>query len=113
MQGYPILPNPSDQNDFMGPPVPPTTTAPLFHPRGTPPKRVNRGLGGADGQGEGEDSSVTFPAVGELAWLARLRRWLDESCSPDQDLLLAGDLNVTPTDGAGWEAALRRIAEQN
>lgn len=40
----------------------------------------------------------------KLNWLARLRRWLDESCSPDQELVLAGDLNVTPTDDDVWEA---------
>lgn len=40
----------------------------------------------------------------KLNWLARLRRWLDEACSPDQELVLAGDLNVTPTDNDVWEA---------
>ncbi len=40
----------------------------------------------------------------KLAWLARLRRWLVESCSPDQELVVAGDLNVTPTDEDVWEA---------
>jgi len=40
----------------------------------------------------------------KLDWLARLRRWLDEACSPDQELVLAGDLNVTPTDDDVWEA---------
>jgi exodeoxyribonuclease-3 len=41
---------------------------------------------------------------GKLAWLKRLHRWLDEECSPDEPLVLAGDLNVTPTDDDVWEA---------
>lgn len=41
---------------------------------------------------------------GKLAWLDRLRRWLVEECSPDELLVLAGDLNVTPSDDDVWDA---------
>lgn len=41
---------------------------------------------------------------GKLAWLERLRRWLVESHSSDEPLLLGGDLNVTPTDDDVWDA---------
>lgn len=41
---------------------------------------------------------------GKLAWLERLHRWLDEECSPDGSMVVAGDLNVTPTDDDVWEA---------
>jgi exodeoxyribonuclease III len=41
---------------------------------------------------------------GKLAWLERLHGWLAERCSPDEPLVLAGDLNVTPTDDDVWEA---------
>jgi exodeoxyribonuclease-3 len=42
---------------------------------------------------------------GKLKWFARARRWLDEKCSPDEALLLGGDLNVAPTDEDVWAAA--------
>lgn len=41
---------------------------------------------------------------GKLAWLKRLHRWLVEVCSPEEPLVLAGDLNVTPTDDDVWDA---------
>lgn len=41
---------------------------------------------------------------GKLAWLERLHRWLIEDCSPDEPLVLAGDLNVTPTGDDVWDA---------
>lgn len=41
---------------------------------------------------------------GKLSWLERLHRWLMEDCSPEEPLVLAGDLNVTPTDADVWEA---------
>ncbi len=41
---------------------------------------------------------------GKLAWLERLHRWLIETCSPDDQLVLAGDFNVTPTDDDVWDA---------
>src|SRR5712691_9410699 len=40
----------------------------------------------------------------KLAWFARLRRWLDETASPDEPLILGGDLNATPTDADVWDA---------
>jgi exodeoxyribonuclease III len=42
---------------------------------------------------------------GKLHWFERLRRWLDETCQPDQAVLLGGDLNVTPTDDDVWDTA--------
>ncbi|MCI0425543.1 MAG: exodeoxyribonuclease III [Actinobacteria bacterium] len=41
---------------------------------------------------------------GKLAWFTRLRRWLDESRSPDELLVLGGDLNVTPGDQDVWNS---------
>jgi exodeoxyribonuclease-3 len=41
---------------------------------------------------------------GKLAWLERLHRWLVETRSPDEDLVLAGDFNVTPADEDVWDA---------
>jgi exodeoxyribonuclease-3 len=34
----------------------------------------------------------------KLAWLGRLRDWLDRTVSPDDHLVLAGDFNVAPED---------------
>ena len=42
---------------------------------------------------------------GKLRWFERVRRWLDETASPDQPLVLGGDLNATPTDADVWSAA--------
>ncbi|HEX9645750.1 MAG TPA: exodeoxyribonuclease III [Acidimicrobiia bacterium] len=42
---------------------------------------------------------------GKLAWLERLGRWLAETCSPDEPLVLGGDLNVTPQDDDVWDPA--------
>lgn len=41
---------------------------------------------------------------GKLRWFARLRRWLDEACSPSEALVLGGDYNVTPADLDVWDA---------
>lgn len=41
---------------------------------------------------------------GKLEWLARLHRWLAETRTPDEDLVLGGDLNVTPTEDDVWDA---------
>lgn len=41
---------------------------------------------------------------GKLRWLERLHRWLVETRMPDEDLVLAGDFNVTPTDDDVWDA---------
>jgi exodeoxyribonuclease-3 len=35
---------------------------------------------------------------GKLRWFTRARRWLDETRSPAEALVLGGDLNVAPTD---------------
>lgn len=42
--------------------------------------------------------------TGKLAWFARLRRWLDEACSPADALVVGGDLNVAPADIDVWDA---------
>jgi exodeoxyribonuclease-3 len=41
----------------------------------------------------------------KLAWFARLSRWLRETQSPLQPLVLGGDFNVAPTDDDVWDAA--------
>ncbi len=38
----------------------------------------------------------------KLAWLRRLRAYLDRTARPDQPLVLCGDLNVTPDDRDVW-----------
>jgi exodeoxyribonuclease-3 len=43
--------------------------------------------------------------AGKLKWFTRARRWLDETRSPSEDLVLGGDLNVAPTDDDVWAAA--------
>jgi exodeoxyribonuclease-3 len=60
----------------------------------------------------------------KLAWLDRLRTWLDVECTPGRELLVCGDFNVAPEpidvyDPARWEnnvlfsplerAALKRV----
>jgi exodeoxyribonuclease-3 len=40
--------------------------------------------------------------AGKLSWFARLRRWLDETQSPDAPIVLGGDYNVTPADEDVW-----------
>ncbi len=39
---------------------------------------------------------------GKLRWFERLRRWLDETQSPDAPLVLGGDYNVTPAPEDVW-----------
>jgi exodeoxyribonuclease-3 len=39
---------------------------------------------------------------GKLRWFGRLSRWLAETRSPDEPLVLGGDYNVTPTDLDVW-----------
>src|SRR6266567_2688298 len=41
----------------------------------------------------------------KLAWLARLERWLAESCDPGGPLVLGGDFNIAPTDADVWDPA--------
>jgi exodeoxyribonuclease-3 len=40
--------------------------------------------------------------LGKLKWFERLSRWLAETRSPDEPLLLAGDYNVTPAPEDVW-----------
>jgi len=40
---------------------------------------------------------------GKLRWFERLSRWLAETRSPDELLLLAGDYNVTPSSEDVWD----------
>jgi exodeoxyribonuclease-3 len=40
---------------------------------------------------------------GKLRWFERVRRWLDETRSADEPLILAGDYNVTPADEDVWD----------
>jgi exodeoxyribonuclease-3 len=40
---------------------------------------------------------------GKLRWFERLARWLAETRSPDEPLILGGDLNATPTDEDVWD----------
>jgi exodeoxyribonuclease-3 len=41
---------------------------------------------------------------GKLRWFERLARWLTETRSPDEPLVLGGDFNVTPADEDVWDA---------
>lgn len=41
---------------------------------------------------------------GKLRWFDRLSRWLAETRSPDEPLVLGGDYNATPTDEDVWDA---------
>ena len=41
----------------------------------------------------------------KLAWLARLRRYLDETCEPGTDVAVCGDFNVAPRDSDVWDPA--------
>ena len=42
---------------------------------------------------------------GKLRWFERLSRWLAETRSPDEALVLGGDYNVTPADIDVWSPA--------
>jgi exodeoxyribonuclease III len=39
----------------------------------------------------------------KLAWYARLERWLRETASPEEPLLVGGDMNVAPADEDVWD----------
>jgi exodeoxyribonuclease-3 len=41
---------------------------------------------------------------GKLRWFERVARWLAETRSPDEPLVLGGDYNVTPADVDVWDA---------
>ena len=43
--------------------------------------------------------------TGKLAWFERLERWIRETSTPADALVLGGDLNVAPTDIDVWDAA--------
>jgi exodeoxyribonuclease-3 len=40
---------------------------------------------------------------GKLRWYERVARWLDETRSPSEPLVLGGDYNVTPADEDVWD----------
>ncbi len=42
---------------------------------------------------------------GKLRWFERLRRWLDETRDPAEQLVIGGDFNIAPTDADVWNAA--------
>jgi exodeoxyribonuclease-3 len=98
------------------------------------PQHVERGMAGALGP-EAEDGqarliaamvggvrvvSAYFPNGGErgsdkweykLAWMKRLRSWLDARCDANEPLALCGDFNVAPDardvhDPAAWEGSV-------
>ncbi len=48
-----------------------------------------------------EDPHYTY----KLAWLDRLRRQLDRTCTPDQPIAIGGDFNIAPTDVDVWNGA--------
>lgn len=41
----------------------------------------------------------------KLSWLARLRRHLDATCDPADDVIVTGDFNVAPDDRDVWDPA--------
>jgi len=43
--------------------------------------------------------------AGKLAWFERLARWIRETTTPDDAVVIGGDLNVAPTDLDVWDAA--------
>jgi exodeoxyribonuclease III len=42
----------------------------------------------------------------KLDWLQRLRRFFDETCDPNSDVLLCGDFNVAPDERDVWNVAV-------
>ena len=42
----------------------------------------------------------------KLQWYGRLRRWLQETASPDEPLVMGGDFNVAPEDVDVWDPRL-------
>jgi exodeoxyribonuclease III len=41
--------------------------------------------------------------AGKLRWFERLGRWLDDTCTPADAVVLGGDYNVTPADEDVWD----------
>lgn len=39
----------------------------------------------------------------KLSWLRRLREHLDATCTPDDDVIVAGDFNIAPDDRDVWD----------
>ncbi|MEZ5226066.1 MAG: exodeoxyribonuclease III [Acidimicrobiales bacterium] len=44
--------------------------------------------------------------VYKLSWLGRLRAHLDQTTSPDDDVIVAGDWNIAPTDIDVWDRSV-------
>ena len=42
--------------------------------------------------------------AGKLAWFERAARWLGEAATPDEPLVVGGDLNVAPEDRDVWDS---------
>lgn len=42
---------------------------------------------------------------GKLLWFERLHRWISETRSPDEPMVVGGDLNATPADEDVWDPA--------
>jgi exodeoxyribonuclease-3 len=42
--------------------------------------------------------------TGKLAWYDRVLKWLHETVTPDDALVVGGDMNVAPTDADVWDA---------
>jgi exodeoxyribonuclease-3 len=42
--------------------------------------------------------------AGKLAWYDRLSKWLRDTASPSDALVVGGDMNVAPTDADVWDA---------
>jgi exodeoxyribonuclease-3 len=40
----------------------------------------------------------------KLGWYGRLLRWVEETCSKDEALLIGGDFNIAPEDRDVWDA---------
>jgi exodeoxyribonuclease-3 len=42
----------------------------------------------------------------KLSWLARLRQHLDSTVAPDDEVIVAGDWNIAPTDADVWDRSV-------
>jgi len=42
--------------------------------------------------------------TGKLDWYERLSRWLAETCTTSEPMLIGGDFNIAPTDADVWDA---------
>ena len=76
---------------------------------------VRRGADGVRGRAAGSGSSACTRRTagssdspfyeGKLRWFERVGRWLAETRTPDEPLLLGGDYNVTPAPEDVWSEA--------